>query len=393
MTGFNDTHRAAVDTPIRIPFNKPIRLDSHPAALASALQSGHLAGLGGFTKKCEAWLNEKNRSQNLIVSSATHALEMMALLWDIEPGDEVILPSFTFVSTANAFALRGATLRFADNDEYGNLSLSEVERLLTPKTKAVVAVHYAGTSCDMDALGSLVASAKVELGEDAAQALGATYKGRALGTFGSLGCYSFHETKNVSSGEGGGLIVSQPERHLERAEIIREKGTNRRRFLRGQVDKYTWVDIGSSYVLSDLNCAYLWPQLEAFDAIQARRAEIWNRYQAAFAEPMKRLDGRTLTTPAWNTPNHHLFALVFPSPELRDGFIAAMRQQGILCPFHYVPLHTSPFGRQVSTHAPESLPHCERLSSCMVRLPLFHALTDAEQDEVIHHALQWIGRR
>jgi dTDP-4-amino-4,6-dideoxygalactose transaminase len=382
-----------VDTPIRIPFNKPIRLDTHPAALASALQSGHLAGLGGFTKKCEAWLNAHNGAQNLIVSSATHALEMMAILMDVKPGDEVILPSFTFVSTANAFALRGATLRFADNDEYGNLSLSEVERLLTPRTKAVVAVHYAGTSCDMDALGALLSSAKVELGEDAAQALGATYKGRALGTFGSLGCYSFHETKNVSSGEGGALIVSQPERHLERAEIIREKGTNRRRFLRGQVDKYTWVDIGSSYVLSDLNCAYLWPQLEAFEAIQARRAAIWNRYLAAFAEPMKRLDGSVLTTPAWNTPNHHLFGLVFPKPELRDAFIAAMRQQGILCPFHYVPLHTSPFGRQVTGHAPEPLPHCERLSSCLVRLPLFHALTDAEQDEVIQHALHWLARQ
>lgn len=352
--------------------------------MGECIAQGGLSGLGSYSKLCEDWLNRHNQSKNFFVSSATHALEMMALLLDISPGDSVILPAFTFVSSANAFVLRGATVSFADNDEYGNILPSEVERLLTKKTKAVVAVHYAGNSCDMDALSKLCANAGVALCEDAAQAVGSTFKGKALGTIGRFGCYSFHDTKNISSGEGGALISNGSADDQSRIEIIREKGTNRRNFLRGQVDKYTWVDIGSSYLASDMNAAYLWPQLESFNRIQERRLSIWNRYHQELKPVASKKDVRVLETPAWNTGNAHLFALVMPNSAMRDRFIATMSEQGIVCSPHYISLHQSPFIRKhVANTENLRLPNCEHFSECLVRLPMFFNLSDEDQSRVI----------
>lgn len=382
---------------LRVPFNEPVVLPNHLDHLQQALHAPrptrHFAGLGPFTRRCESALDALNGGRNFIVSSATHALEMMPILLRIEPGDEVILPSYTFVSTANAFLLRGARLRFVDNDEFGNIRISEVERLLGPRTKAVVAVHYAGASADMDSLLEICAKAGVALVEDAAQAIGAAYKGRPLGTIGRFGCYSFHETKNVTSGEGGALIIGSPSsfpEEAERAEVIREKGTNRRRFIRGLVDKYTWVDIGSSFVLSDLNAAYLLPQLERLNEIQGRRKTIWTAYQEALESPLAQIDARILHTPSHNTPNWHLFGILFPATALRDSFIAFMRDSGILTPFHYVALHSSPFGLELSNEKTERLPNCDLFSTCLARLPLFYNLEDHELTYVIDRAIAWI---
>jgi dTDP-4-amino-4,6-dideoxygalactose transaminase len=376
---------------MKVNFNQPIIFEETLGYLDQAIKSHHLSGMGPFTQKCEELLNIVTGAPNLMVTSATHALEMMGLLLDIKSGDEVILPSFTFVSTANAFVLRGAKLRFADNDEFGNLKPTEVERLLTAKTKAIVTVHYAGNSADMDKLLAVSKQARVPLVEDAAQAIGATFKEKALGTFGSFGCFSFHETKNVSAGEGGSLICGN-QSLIERGEIIREKGTNRRRFLRGIVDKYTWIDVGSSYVLSDLNCAYLYPQLLKLNQINSRRRELWKRYKQALERPLERIGAVILTNPKHNeNPNAHLFALVMPSIEIRTSYIEYMRGREIMCPFHYVSLHTSPFGQKTSVDGVESLPNCEYLSAGLVRLPLFYNLADEQQAYVISETLKWLS--
>jgi dTDP-4-amino-4,6-dideoxygalactose transaminase len=377
---------------MQIPFNKSVQLENGLATVEEALRNGQLSGNGIFTKRCELLLERNTGQKNRIVTSATHALEMMALLIDIRPGDEIIVPSFTFVSTANSFALRGATIRFADNDNYGNILPSEVERLLSSKTRAVVAVDYAGASADLDALSAICARVqnKVHLFEDAAQAIGATYNGKPLGTLGALGCFSFHDTKNISSGEGGALIISD-ERFLERAEILREKGTNRSRFLRGLEDKYTWVDIGSSYVASELNTAFLLPQLEQLDRIIERRGEIWERYARELRGALSKREVEILGTPAHNTPNYHMFSLLFPSGKQRDSFIDYMRTAGITCPFHYVPLHTSPFGVSLSSQPPERLSGCEKISGRLVRMPVYYNLTRPEQDYVLERATDWFN--
>jgi dTDP-4-amino-4,6-dideoxygalactose transaminase len=321
----------------------------------------------------------------LLVSSCSHALEMAALLLDVGAGDEVILPSFTFVSTANAFVLRGARPVFADVDESGNLDIQEVERLRTARTRAVCVVHYAGNSCDMAALA--VAARGFPVIEDAAQALGAAFQGKPLGTFGFAGAISFHETKNVGCGEGGALVLSDGGL-VERAEYLREKGTNRRRFHQGLVDKYTWVDVGSSYGLSELNAAYLLPQLEAFATIQRRREAVFRAYHGALKEPVERAGAMLLPLPPGNTPNSHLFALVFRRGEQRAAYIAHMREHGILTPFHYVALHLSPMGKRF--HGGRALPVSERLTECLVRLPLFFNITDAEVDTVIGRTLEFL---
>jgi dTDP-4-amino-4,6-dideoxygalactose transaminase len=362
-----------------IPFNKPVWLGTEIERITEAITAhGHVAGGGPFGKECEAYLSRLLAQPTLLVSSCTHALEMAALLVEARPGDEFIVPSYTFVSSANAFLLRGARPIFADVDANGNLLPEEVANLRTPRTRAVVAVHYAGNSCDLDALAA--ACGEVPLVEDAAQALGATFGGRPLGTLGACGTISFHETKNVGCGEGGALTLRDP-RLLERAEYLRDKGTNRRRFLSGMVDKYTWVDVGSSYVLSDLNAAYLSAQLDALDRIQARRAELFHRYQAELSGVVERAGGRLLGRHPRNTPNHHLFAMVLRRPEDRDRYIAGMKAHGIMTPFHYVPLHQSPMGRRL--HDGRVLPNTDRLGGCLVRLPLFFNMTDREQDEVI----------
>jgi dTDP-4-amino-4,6-dideoxygalactose transaminase len=380
--------------PIQIPFNKPVFLGAeHQQALLEAVERGHLSGLGSFSKQVEGWLDQCNKSTNLLVTSATHALEMMALLMDFKAGDEVIVPSFTFVSSINAFLLRGARPVFADIDAFGNLDLEKIPELIGPRTRAIVVVHYAGNSTRMDKLLEIAAAHKLAVLEDAAQALGATYQGKALGTFGALGCYSFHETKNVGSGEGGALIVNDKS-HLEYAESSREKGTNRKMFSQGLVDKYTWVSLGSSYVLSDLNASYLWPQLKIFDQIQARRKSQWNLYQNELSAAAAKAGVDILGIPSWNGPNYHLFALLLKNMEERNAFISFMREEGILCPFHYVPLHRSPMGKKLdSVESSKKLPMTDRFGDCLVRLPLFYNMTESEQARVLARSLDFLGKK
>jgi dTDP-4-amino-4,6-dideoxygalactose transaminase len=371
-----------------IPFNKPVWLGSEIDRIIEAItENGHVAGGGPFSKRCEAILEAQLGQRTLLVSSCTHALEMAALLLEIAPGDEVIVPSYTFVSTATAFALRGAEVVFVDVDEDGNIDVRDVERALGPRTRAVVAVHYAGNSCDLEAL--LALCGRVPVVEDAAQALGASHRGRPLGTWGSVGAFSFHETKNVGCGEGGALTI-RDERLVERAEYLRDKGTNRRKFLSGLVDKYTWVDVGSSYVLSDLNAAYLSEQLAHRERIQERRKALHDRYTRELSGAAERAGVDILRTRRSNEPNHHLFALVFRQGEQRERFIAHMKAHGILTPFHYVALHLSPKGRQYAS-AGRRMPNAERLSSCLVRLPLYFNMTDAEQDEVVGRAREFLS--
>lgn len=278
---------------MKIPFNKPTFFGNPGEAVQKAIASGHTSGLGPSSNKCEDLLGKINGSSNLLVSSATHALEMMALLLNVGPEHEVIIPSFTFVSSANAFALRGAKIRFADNDEFGNISPGEIDRLVNKKTRAVLAVHYAGNSCDLYRVRDVCSCNNITLLEDAAQAIGSKFKGKNLGTIGDLGCYSFHETKNITSGEGGSLIVNS-HNYLEAAQIVREKGTNRSLFLKGMRDKYTWVGLGSSYLMSDINAAYLLPQLESFESIQENRRLLWQRYHGALTDYCARTGIRIL---------------------------------------------------------------------------------------------------
>ena len=376
-----------------VPFNKPVLLDRHLDFLRDAVDQGYIAGNGRFAQQCEGLLSRSlDGTPVRLVTSATHALETAALLLDLKPGDEVIVPSYTFVSTANAFALRGARLRFADNDANGNILPSEIERLLSPRTRAVVVMHYGGASCDLDVVLQMCAAGDVTVIEDAAQAIGAAYRGRPLGAIGALGCLSFHETKNVTSGEGGAVLFGD-RRHLDRAAIILEKGTDRSRFLQGLVDKYTWVDIGSSYVLSELNAAYLYPQLLQLAVINDRRREICESYARELGGALDARGVRILGVPEYNTPNHHLAALLMPSREARDGFIAFMKGEGICCPFHYVPLHSSPFGSRYYDGAPEALPGAEHIAGTLVRLPLYFNMTAVEQARVIDATRAWLRTR
>lgn len=369
-----------------IPFNKPVWLGTEIQRITEAITvQGHVAGGGPFGKHCEQLLAKRLGQPTLLVTSCTHALEMAALLLDLREGDEFIVPSYTFVSSANAFVLRGARPVFADVDPHGNLEPAEVSRLLTPRTKAVVVVHYAGNSCDMRELTDRCGP--VPIVEDAAQALGATFDERPLGTFGACGAFSFHETKNVGCGEGGALTI-RDERLLERAEYLRDKGTNRRRFLTGLVDKYTWVDVGSSYVLSDLNAAYLSAQLDEFERIQARRKALHDCYHRELGSALERVGAYLVRHHPRNRPNQHLVGVVFRTGEQRDAFVAHMKAHGIIAPFHYVALHLSPMGRKF--HGGGSLPGSERLTSCLVRLPLFFNMTDAEQDEVIARTREFL---
>lgn len=376
------------DRPLGIPFNRPVEIGGESEALARPFRTGKMAGPGPLGEACERLLEQRLEARTLLVSSCTHALEMAALLLDIGPGDEVLLPSFTFVSTANAFALRGARPVFVDVDATGNLDVEQAAALRTDRTRAVCAVHYGGNSCDLDALAAALPG--VPLVEDAAQAIGAHFRGRPLGTLGIASALSFHESKNVGCGEGGALVLPGPQ-WVERAEFLREKGTNRRKFLQGLVDKYTWVDVGSSYVLSELNAAYLEPQLLALDRIQARRTEIFGRYREALAVPVERVGARLLEPPAHNgNGNAHLFAIVFRSGEHRTRYIGQMRGHGIATPFHYIALHGSPVGRRF--HDGRRLPRSDELTDCLVRLPLFFNLTDAQVDQVIDRTLEFLRR-
>lgn len=377
---------------MKVPFNKPCFIGEELECVKEAVQThGHLAGCGAFTKKCEMLLKDMLGVPTLLTTSATHALELSALLLDLKAGDEVILPSFTFVSSANPYILRGASIRFVDNDEFGNIDVAACEKAINSKTRAIVAVHYAGNSADVDKLVALCKKHKIHLVEDAAQSIGVKFKGKPLGTFGTFGCFSFHDTKNITSGEGGALVINDPA-FIQRAEILREKGTNRSLFFQGLVDKYTWVDMGSSYVLSEINAAYLYPQLKNVARINAKRGEIWKRYEKALRKPLEAIGARLLEIPAHNTPNYHLFAILFKAPEQRIKFISTMRESGVTTPFHYVALHTSPMGRKFISpqDASRELKNCARFSECLVRLPLFYGLNAEDVDYVVESALEVI---
>jgi dTDP-4-amino-4,6-dideoxygalactose transaminase len=367
---------------IKIPFNKPFIIGRELEHIAQAVASGHLSGDGMFTKKCHAWMEQKFGAKKVLLThSCTAALEMAAILAELQPGDEVIMPSYTFVSTANAFVLRGAVPVWCDiRKDTLNIDETKIEALITPKTKVIVPVHYAGVGCEMDAIMEIAARHNLLVIEDAAQAVNATYKGRYLGTIGHLGCYSFHETKNFISGEGGALVIND-ERFVERAEIIREKGTNRSQFFRGQVDKYTWVDCGSSFLPSELVAAFLFAQLEEADKINEKRLSIWGAYEKGLKPLEDAGKLRLPVIPPHCGHNAHMFYILLPTAEQRDTLMAALKELGIHSVFHYIPLHTAPMGRKVQPNVP-SLPITEDLAPRLLRLPMFYDLTRAEQEDI-----------
>jgi dTDP-4-amino-4,6-dideoxygalactose transaminase len=361
---------------VPIPFNRPTLAGKELDYIREAVERGQLAGDGVFTERCQRRLAEEiGASAVLLTHSCTAALEMAALLLDIGPGDEVVMPSFTFVSTANAVALRGGVPVFVDiRPDTLNIDETLVEGAVTARTKAIFPVHYAGVAAEMDPLQDIARRHGLAIVEDAAQALGSTYRARPAGALGTLAAFSFHETKNVISGEGGCLAINDPAL-VERAEIVREKGTDRKRFFRGEVDKYTWVDLGSSFLPGELIASFLLAQLEAADAIRADRMASWTAYDEALA-PFR---GRGLGTPA--VPPHcghnaHLYYLILPTAQAREALIGRMREDGIMTPFHYVPLHDSPAGRRLGRAAGD-LPVTEDLSARLVRLPLYPRMGDA----------------
>lgn len=374
----------------RIPFNKPSIVGSEFSYLEDALARGQLSGDGHFTKQCNAHISKlTNATAALLTHSCTAALEMAAILCDLEPGDEVVMPSFTFVSTANAVALRGATPVFVDIDPRSlNLDPQRVEAAITPRTRAIFAVHYAGFPAEMDRLNEIARVHGLMVIEDAAQALGSTYKGRPAGSLADMAAFSFHETKNIISGEGGALTVNRQDL-VERAEIIREKGTNRSRFLRGQVDKYTWVDIGSSFLPGELVAAFLCAQLQHEELIRTSRLALFDRYKSAFAD----LQQRERVVLPWHsddvTGNGHMFYLLMRDIDDRDALISHLREAGIIAPFHYVPLHTAPGGRRFG-RTDGDLPITDAAYSRLVRLPLFFTLGD-EIERVIDVTRAWLG--
>jgi dTDP-4-amino-4,6-dideoxygalactose transaminase len=357
-----------------IPFNKPYMTGRELSYIAEAHANGHLAGNGQFSKRCCAWLEERIGSQKaLLTHSCTAALEMAAILSGVGPGDEVIMPSFTFVSTANAFVLRGATPVFVDvRPDTLNIDVTKIEAAITPLTKAIVPVHYAGVGCDMDEIMEIAARHDLIVIEDAAQGLLADYRGRPLGSIGHLAALSFHETKNIISGEGGALLINDP-RFVDRAEVVWEKGTNRSQFFRGQVDKYTWVDLGSSYLPGEIIAAFLWAQMEEADAITARRQRIWTDYHAAFSDLETAGAVRRPIIPADRSHNAHMYYLLLPDLERRTAFIERLKAAEIQSVFHYIPLHTSPFGRSAG-RAVGDMSNTDDASDRLVRLPMWLGL-------------------
>ena len=366
-----------------IPFNRPCIAGNEYRYIAQAIANGHASGDGPFTRKCHEILEQElGVPKVLLTTSCTHALEMAALLLDCRKGDEIIVPSFTFVSTANAFALRGARIVFADiRPDTLNLDESQLESLITPRTKAIVPVHYAGVPCEMDTICAIAQRHGVRVIEDNAHGLFARYKGKPTGTFGCLGTQSFHETKNITCGEGGALVVNDLGL-VERALIIREKGTNRNQFLRGQVDKYTWVDVGSSYLPSDLLAAFLLAQLEARDEIQKKRRRVWDFYREHLQNWAEENSAKLPFIPTDCEQAYHMFYVVLPSPEYRDALISHLKAQGILSVFHYVPLHLSNMGRKFEAQT-RDCPVTQDLSARLLRLPFYNNLTEDEQTRIV----------
>ncbi len=367
---------------MNIPFNKPFMTGKELWYISQAHAKGHLAGDGSFTKLCAGWLEARTGSQRaLLTHSCTGALEMAAILADLQPGDEVIMPSYTFVSTANAFVLRGAVPVFVDiSPDTLNIDETKIEAAITSRTKAIVPVHYAGVGCDMDMIMDIARRYGLLVIEDAAQGIMATYKGRPLGSIGHMATFSFHETKNIISGEGGALLINDP-RFVERAEIIREKGTNRSQFFRGQVDKYTWTDFGSSYLPGELISAFLWAQMEEADTITKRRMDIWNTYHRFLSQMEQTKKVRRPLVPQGCVHNAHMYYLLLPSLSHRTAFMSRLKAQGVNTVFHYVPLHSSPFGLAHS-RASGNIDNTTDISERLVRLPLWLGIED-QQAEVI----------
>ena len=370
-------------TELRIPFNRSSLAGRELEYIAQTIAAGQIAGDQTFSKKCQAALvSALGVRTALVTTSCTHALEMAALLLDLEPGDEVIVPSFTFVSTANAFVLRGAKPVFCDvRPDTLNLDEAKLEALLTPMTKAIVVVHYAGVGCAMDEILAIAARHGVPVVEDNAHGLFGKYRGRWLGTLGALATQSFHETKNITCGEGGALIINDP-RYAERAEIIREKGTNRARFFRGQVDKYSWVDLGSSYVMSDVLAAFLYAQLSCQEGIQAKRRTIWNRYHSELASWAAENGVSQPTVPNYCEQAWHMYYLLLPSLESRQKLIMHLKSQGIMAVFHYLPLHLSEYASRWGGKVGDC-PVTEDVSDRLLRLPFYNTLSEKDQSRVI----------
>ncbi len=366
-----------------IPFNKPTLMGNELQYISQAIENYHISGDGFFSRKCHAWLEESfDLPRALLTTSCTHALEMAAYLLDIKPGDEVIIPSFTFVSTVNAFVNRGAVPVFIDiRPDTLNLDENLLEALISEKTKAVVPVHYAGVGCEMDTILEITNRRQVHVVEDNAHGLFGKYKGMYLGTFGCLATQSFHETKNITCGEGGALLIND-QRYIERAEILREKGTNRSRFFRGQVDKYTWVDIGSSYLPSDMLAGFLYAQLEAFESIQSKRKHIWEFYKNNLSDWAHETGTRLPIFPEWCAQPYHMFYIILPTMDIRQGLIEHLRKHKILSVFHYLPLHTSQMGRKFGGNLGDC-PVTENISERLLRLPFYNTLEEQELSRVV----------
>ncbi len=375
-----------------ISFNVPPFIGTELTYVKEAIDAHKICGDGQFTKKCHAFLEERFGAQKaLLTTSGTTALEMATLLCGLKKGDEVLVPSFTFSSTATAIVLTGATPVFVDiRPDTMNIDETKLEAAITDRTRAIMAVHYAGVACEMDTIMDIAARHGLKVIEDAAQGVMSTYKGRALGTIGDFGCYSFHETKNYSMGEGGALIIRDPENN-DAAEILREKGTNRARFFRGQVDKYTWVDYGSSYLPSDMNAAYLWAQLQEADRINDDRLAIWNKYSQAFAPLAEAGRVEVPTIPEGCVHNAHMYYLKLRDLEDRTAFIQYLKDNGIVAVFHYIPLHSAPAGLKFGRFHGEDV-YTTRESDRLVRLPLYYGLTEADQQHVIDTALAYFAQ-
>jgi dTDP-4-amino-4,6-dideoxygalactose transaminase len=375
-----------------IRFNRPYSTGRELTYIAEAIQQGFLSGDGPFTKRCKAFFAERyGFTHNFLTTSCTDALEMAAILAGVKAGDEVIMPSYTFVSAANAFILRGARVVFVDSlPDHPNMDHRAVEALITPRTRVIAPMHYGGVACAMDELMGIATRHGLTVVEDAAQSIDATYKGRPLGGIGHMGAFSFHETKNIVSGEGGLLVVNAPEL-AKRAEVIREKGTDRSAFFRGEVNKYGWVDIGSSFLASDIIAAFLYAQLEELDAIQRERKRVWEHYHT-YLLPLTMHGYQLPHIPAYGSNNAHLFYLLCPSLEERTALIAHLAAQGIRAVFHYQPLHNSAYHLTHDTDRRE-LPNAVRFGDSLVRLPLFAGLTDAEMQHIVEQVLVFVASR
>lgn len=375
-----------------IPFNKPYKSGKEIEYIVDAIEQQKISGNGIYTKKCHKFLEEKfGFKKALLTSSCTDALEMCALLLDLNPGDEIIAPSYTFVSTVNAFILRGAKIVFADSEpRHPNIDASKIESLITPRTKGIVVVHYAGNACEMDSIMQIAAKHNIKVVEDAAQAIDSYYKGRPLGTIGELSAFSFHETKNIISGEGGMLGVNSAE-FLSRSEIIWEKGTNRGAFFRGEIDKYSWVDVGSSFLPSDMIAAYLYAQLENMRNIQDRRIAIWDRYHAYLQNISKEKGFELPVIPEYATNNAHMYYLICKDLEERTALITHLKKNEINAVFHYISLHNSPY--YIHKHDGRELPNSDRFTDCLVRLPLYYQLSDSDVDLISECIIQFYSGR